>query len=100
MRIYYKDRFLNDIQKIDKNIYNHKWQKLIDLILETDYIKRIDINKVYNILEKMTISIKGEIYIFGEDINKDIRIINSFENGYLIKKMIINMKMKKKLKKI
>jgi len=36
--------------KIDKNIYNHKWQNIIDLLLKKDYRKRPDINKVYNLV--------------------------------------------------
>ena len=36
--------------KIDKNIYTHKWQNIIDLLLKKDYKKRPDINKVYNLV--------------------------------------------------
>ena len=78
----YKDKFMNDIQKINKDIYNYKYQELIDLLLEPNYNKRIDIYEIYNILEKINNKniIIGEIYISEEDINKDIQIINSFEN--------------------
>ena len=76
---------MNDIQKINKDIYNYKYQKLLDLILQLDYNKRIDINKIYEILENINNKddrniIIGEIYINKEDINKEIQIINSFEN--------------------
>ena len=82
LRKYYKDKFMNDIQKINKDIYNYKYQELIDLLLQPNYNKRIDIYEVYNILEKINNKnvIYGEIYINKEDINKDIQIINSFEN--------------------
>ena len=36
--------------KIDENIYNHKWQNIIDLLLKKDYKKRPDINKAYNLI--------------------------------------------------
>ena len=96
LRVYYVDKFMNEIKKIDKNIYNYKWQNLINLLLQINYKKRIDINQVYDILEKMNINnsennqllednmknyIIGEIYINKEDITKDIQIINSFENS-------------------
>ena len=82
LSIYNKDKYMNDIQKIDKDIYNYKWQELIDLTLQTDYNKRIDINEIYDILEGMNKNfIKGEIYINKYNINANIRIINSFENN-------------------
>ena len=105
------DNLKREIKKIDSNIYNNKWQELINLLLQIDYNKRLDINQVYNILEKdikfnnkeenniikneekkfikYENKIIGEIYINKDNINKDIRIINSFENhkrewGWLI----------------
>ena len=36
--------------KININIYNPKWQKLIDLLLQKDYNKRPDIDKVYKFI--------------------------------------------------
>jgi len=104
LNIYYKDKFMNEIKKIDSSIYNNKWQILIDSLLEPDYKKRFDIYQVIKFLkEELNINyehsidkkeneinnininnkvniIKGEIYINKDDINKDIRIINSFEN--------------------
>ena len=70
---------MNDIQKINKDIYNYKYQELIDLLLQPNYNKRIDINEVYNILKNINNKdnkniTKDEIYINKEDI------INSFEN--------------------
>ena len=100
LQIYYKDAIRREIKKIDSNIYNNKWQELIDLLLESDYKKRFDIyqvnkflkeelninyNKKENEINNININnkvniIKGNIYINKDDINKDIQIINSFEN--------------------
>jgi len=102
LNIYYKDAIRRKIKKINSEIYNNKWQELIDLSLEPDYKKRFDINQVIIFLEnelnnkksienlgnemnRMNLGNKnnkiiGEIYIKKEDINKDVRIINSFEN--------------------
>ena len=74
-------------------------QKLISLLLKIDYNERLDINQILYILEndinnkenniikneekninKYENKIIGEIYINENDINKDIKIINSFEN--------------------
>jgi len=103
-RIYYKDAIRRKIKNIDSEFYNNKWQKLIDSLLESDYKKRFNIYQVIkyleeelNIKEKDSIKkneneknitninnkvniIIGEIYIKEEDLNKDIRIINSYEN--------------------
>ena len=103
-RIYYKDAIRRKIKNIDSEFYNNKWQKLIDSLLESDYKKRFNIYQVIkyleeelNIKEKDSIGkneneknitninnkvniIIGEIYIKEEDLNKDIRIINSYEN--------------------
>ena len=87
---------MNEIKEINSDIYNNKWQTLIDSLLQIDYKKRFDINQVIKFLEnEININIKnsfeneinnknnkiiGEIYIKKRDINKDIRIINSYEN--------------------
>ena len=67
LRIYNKDKYMNDIQKIDKDIYNYKWQDLLDSILQTDYNQRISIDRVLIKLEKININkeykyIKNNIY--------------------------------------
>ena len=59
------------------------------MLLEPDYKKRYDINQVIKFLEdELNININnkinkiiGEIQIKKEDIDKDIQIINSFENA-------------------
>ena len=87
LNIYYKDLIWRKIRKINSDIYNNKWQNLIDSLLQPDYKKRLDINQVNKFLEdELNIKNKnniiiGEIYINKKDINKDIRIINSFENA-------------------
>ena len=104
LSIYYNDKFSEEIKKIDSSIYNNKWQILIDSSLEPDYKKRFDIyqvnkflkeelninnknsiDKIENEINNMNINNKvniiiGKIYIKKNYINKDIRIINSFEN--------------------
>ena len=87
LSIYFKDKFLDRIKKIDPDLYNYKWQGLIDSLLEKEYTKRLDINQVILFLEDYQKNnnnkdnlIRGEIFIDKDHINKDIRIINSFEN--------------------
>ena len=55
---------MNEIKEINLDIYNNKWQKLIDSLLESDYNKRFDIYKVIQFLEnELNNKIIGEIYI-------------------------------------
>ena len=75
---YYDDRAYNKIKKLDFNIYNYKWQEIINNLLQPEINNRIDINQVYDYIFKEIII--GEIYINKEDVNKNIQIINSFEN--------------------
>ena len=79
---YYDDKEDEEVKKIDYNIYNKKWQEIINSLLQKDYNKRMNIKEVCDILNEMNYKniIIGEIYINKEDINKDIQIINSFEN--------------------
>jgi len=79
---YYDDKEFNQIKNIDDNIYNKKWQEIINSLLQSDYNKRMNINEVYDIINDMNYKniIIGEIYIDKDNINKDIQIINSFEN--------------------
>ena len=76
---------MNEIKEINSDIYIYNWQKLIDSLLQIDYKKRFDINQVIIFLEDESNNnnkniLIGRIYIYKENINKDIRIINSFEN--------------------
>ena len=90
LRNYFLDKQKNEIKKLDKELYNFNWQKLIDSLLEIDYKKRIDINQVNILLEEFNENnfvkpineinylndgekfeniIKGEIYINKYDKN-------------------------------
>ena len=84
LSIYNQDKTFNEIKQINSNIYNDKWQVLIDSLLQPDYNKRFNINQVIHFLEKefnvIFNIIIGEIYIDEENVGKDIQIINSFEN--------------------
>ena len=53
LNIYYKDKFMNEIKEINRDIYNSKWQELIDSLLQPDYKKRLDINGVITFLEEL-----------------------------------------------
>ena len=50
LRKYYNDNLMNEIKKIDSNIYDNKWQEIIDSLLKGNYNDRMDINEVYDIL--------------------------------------------------
>ena len=50
---YYIDKFIKEKNcKIDTSIYNIRWQKLIDSLLEKDYNKRPNIEEVYDYIIK------------------------------------------------
>ena len=80
---YYLDKQDEKECKIDTNLYNSEYQYLIDLLLKKDYHNRPTIDEVINninlILENYIIA---EINISEKDINKDIRIINSYEEHW------------------
>ena len=85
LSIYFNDKLSKEIKTINTNIYNNKWQILIDSLLQSDYNKRFDINQVIHFLEN-ELNIKdnkiiGEINIKKMVVGKYIRIINSFENA-------------------
>ena len=91
---------------IDKNIYNYKWQNIIDLLLKKDYKKRPDINDVYNLiinigkeisknkqnLENNTADLENPKNI----IKKRMRIIDEKEISeiYITNQKIINIRSK------
>ena len=107
------DKYLKDIEN-DKNIniIENKipYTEFKKQLCETGLIKEEKLNNIntkilYNNHKQYEKEINniiiGEINIKSDDINKDIRIINSFENVkeniiMEIKKMIGNMRMKKK----
>ena len=91
LNTYFIDNFKREIKKIDNNIYNNRWQELINLLLQIDYNKRLDIGQVcYMVGKEISKDIINnnnkenkiicEIYINKNDLNKDVQIINSFEN--------------------
>ena len=47
---YYDYNFIHEIKKIDSNIYNRKWQEIINSLLQINYNERMNINKVYDII--------------------------------------------------
>ena len=50
-RIYYDDKFRNQIEKINLDFYDEKWQKLIDSMLSIDYHERPSIEEVISKLD-------------------------------------------------
>jgi len=122
------DNILENLEiyyKINENLYKNKYRdyKNYEALMNIKQINKFNkmikediekieeeknINKKFenlmNIYEKINSNyISGKIKINKENINKDIRILNSFEeykrkNKKKMKKMIINIKMKKKLK--
>ena len=47
---YYDNNIRHEIKKIDSNIYNNKWQEIINSLLIIDFNKRMNINQVYDII--------------------------------------------------
>ena len=59
LRIYSKDKDYDEIKILDSDIYNNKWQKIINSLLQIDYNKRMNINELYNLLKEEKIQILG-----------------------------------------
>ena len=70
---YYETKFGN-YQEINSDIYNSKWQYLINFLLNSDYNNRPDIEDIYNFIINKT-----PLNIINEDtlINKIIQIENN-----------------------
>ena len=47
---YYTDKKIQKECKINEEIYNNKWQELINLLIKKDHHERPDIEKVYNLI--------------------------------------------------
>ena len=58
---YSKDKFSQDIKEIDETIYDHRWQKIINSSLLTDFIKRPNINEIYELILKDNNEILGNL---------------------------------------
>ena len=50
-RIYFDDKICNQIEKINLDFYDEKWQKLIDSMLSIDYHERPSIEEVISKLD-------------------------------------------------
>ena len=81
LNIYYNDKMMNDIKKINTDIYNYKWQKLIDSLLQVDYTKRLDIGQVIIFLEG---ELKTKINNKENNIEKYVAKIPKFNNNHNI----------------
>ena len=86
---YYIDKFEGKECKINTDIYNKKYQELIDLLLKKDYHERPNIEEIMDSINLIHDNcIIAEINIEKKDINKDIRIINSYEECIRNKKYL------------
>ena len=95
---YYDDKEDEEVKKIDDNIYNKKWQEIINSLLQSDYNKRTNINQLFDIINEMNYKniIIGEIYI--KKLNKSLIHLKIGKENIIGKmnKMIMNMRMRKK----
>ena len=79
---YYIDKIINEKDcKIDTNCYTTKWQKLIDLLLEKNYKKRLNIEETYNYIIEEWNEILLKILIKKEDVGKKIYLLNNEEEN-------------------
>ena len=75
---YYIDKFIKEKNcKIDTSIYNIRWQKLIDSLLEKDFNKRPNIEEIYNYIIKDDNEIELTFEINETNINKKIYFLNN-----------------------
>ena len=72
----------NENVTINTNIYNPKWQNLINLTLKDDYNKRPNIDEVYNYIEN-EINNNNEIICTYNKLEKRINILHDYKNDYL-----------------
>ena len=83
---YYLDKLDEKECKIDTEIFESKWQELIDLLLKKDYNKRPSIDEVYN-----NYLIKNEIMLTLEinedDIGEKIYFLDNYHNHEHLKEM-------------
>ena len=71
----------NEKETINTDIYNPKWQNLIDLALQNDYNKRPTIDEIYNYIEN---EIKNEIIcIYNKTDKFGINILHDYKDNYL-----------------
>ena len=92
LKEYYERKF-GDYKKINSDVYNSKWQYLINFLLNSDYNNRPDIEDIYNFIINKT-----PLNIINEDtlINKIIQIEN---NVIFLILMVINQMDGQKMEK-
>ena len=71
----------NNKETIYLDVYNQKWQNLIDLALKDDFNKRPIIEEIYSYIEEEINNNKNEIICFYFKKNKDrINLLHDFKN--------------------
>ena len=85
LNVYYLDKIIFEKECKIENLYDKKWQELIDLLLNKDYHKRLNIDEVNKYLNKNEIELTLEIDKF--DINKKIYFIDNTPYHDKIKEM-------------
>ena len=81
---YYNEKKENPT--INTDIYNPKWQKLIDLTLQNDYNKRPTIEEIYNYIEKEINNNKNEIVcVYNKKDEQRINILHNYKEYYFEK---------------
>ena len=89
---YYFDKKIHEKEcKTDIDIYNSKWQELIDLLVKKDHRERPDIEKVYNLIsqdEKINSLILK--YKVEYKTNKNLKKIKSLKKENLLKRIEFN----------
>ena len=74
----------NENEKINTDIYNPKWQNLIDLTLNDNYNKRPDIEEIYNYIKYIiNINDNNEINCIYNKDRKEINLLNDFKDNSL-----------------
>ena len=73
---YFLNNMMHEVKQIDENIYNSKWQKLIDSLLETKYSIRPDINSIIEIIECKDLKKLDKDAKIIEGVEKDLRKLN------------------------
>ena len=68
-------------EKID-DLYNSKWQELIDSLLINDYLERPNIEEVFNLVKEIKNEIKLMVKVNEEDVNKTIYFFGNEEYDY------------------
>ena len=98
LSIYFLDKY-DEVKTIDKEIYNIKWQELINLLLQVDVDKRPDINQV---IKYINIHFKDKFENNKIILNENDNLNENYEIFEYIKinsnKYLIEKELKKNLK--